>query len=473
MTINDDLIESLLHEEESSILDFKSEQYSFVKISPKLELLKGDDFQKSEVLKDIIAFANARRRTDSYILLGVREVKGGRSEVIGLSEHLDDAQLQEFVNKKVQRPIDFRYIPYEFEGKQIALIWIPIQESPFFLLKDYGKLKANYVYIRRGSSTDIASPDEIKKMGVDSVKAVPKYEPVLNLCFSLPDNTDTNHLKIESVKDIEKEEVLKIFREQIVSKDALELIEKYDHRISSVYDRYPDGKTFFPYGYEKVIEHNKKIEEIISLIENDFEEFTFRKSLFGRAIELADSGMAERRKHFKQYPAYVKIKISNEKGNCPAKNVAVYIRSERKVRFLSDDTAKEKNIWVRDKIPEEIETTIKAAETISSGDSFKIITMFEKQLGRRFNSARDFVANYEIFKPYDFAVKKNEPDVADGKLRIFIEEGIRHKHFCKRNCYKIYLCSSLKKGESEQLSYECHAENLSEPAQGFLTIEGI
>ncbi len=48
---------------------------------------------------------------------------------------------------------------------EIGSIQIPIQERPFYLNKDYGKLKKDTIYVRRGSSTAIADPDEIAKMG--------------------------------------------------------------------------------------------------------------------------------------------------------------------------------------------------------------------------------------------------------------------------------------------------------------------
>jgi hypothetical protein len=45
-------LESLLHEDESTSLDFKRDQYPFDAAT---------DEQKSELLKDILAFANAWR----------------------------------------------------------------------------------------------------------------------------------------------------------------------------------------------------------------------------------------------------------------------------------------------------------------------------------------------------------------------------------------------------------------------------
>lgn len=78
------LFEVLLHEEEGSTLDFKRDQYRFAKASL-------DD--KAELLKDLLGFANALRRADAYILIGVEDVRGSRGNVVGVSEHLDDHSL--------------------------------------------------------------------------------------------------------------------------------------------------------------------------------------------------------------------------------------------------------------------------------------------------------------------------------------------------------------------------------------------
>lgn len=153
---SDSLISALLFEAEGAELDFKREQYPFS---------GADDRVKSELLKDILAFANAWRRTDAYILIGVQEVKEAESVVVGITDHIDDARLQQFVNSKTNRPVEFSYTPTPFRGKQIGVIHIPVQDRPTFLTKDYGALRRNTVYLRRGSSTDEARPDEIARMG--------------------------------------------------------------------------------------------------------------------------------------------------------------------------------------------------------------------------------------------------------------------------------------------------------------------
>jgi hypothetical protein len=52
-----------------------------------------------------------------------------------------------------------------FERLPIGVITVPLQERPVYLLKRYGKLDSQIVYIRRGDTTAQASPDEIARMG--------------------------------------------------------------------------------------------------------------------------------------------------------------------------------------------------------------------------------------------------------------------------------------------------------------------
>lgn len=155
-------LEQLLYEEEGATLDFKRDQYAFQKAS---------DEEKSELLKDIVGFANAWRRSDALILIGVKEVRGSRSIVHGVSEHLDDHSLQQFVNNVLNRPLQFCYEAREIDGKSVGVIRINSQRRPFYLKRDYGKLQKDKVYVRRGSSTSIDKPadlDEVASMGNDA-----------------------------------------------------------------------------------------------------------------------------------------------------------------------------------------------------------------------------------------------------------------------------------------------------------------
>ncbi len=172
MIVTPELIEALLFEEEGTTIEFKSAQYSFS---------GADDEAKGELLKDIISLANAFRRESAYILVGVKEVKGGRSQIVGVSQQLEDAHLQEFVNKKTQRPIEFSYRAATHDGLPIGIIQIPRQKRPIYLTKNFGKLAAQAVYIRRGSSTAVASPEEVAQMGRDEL--IGSGQPCLNIQF--------------------------------------------------------------------------------------------------------------------------------------------------------------------------------------------------------------------------------------------------------------------------------------------------
>ena len=161
---SDSLIESLLHEDEGTALDFKREQYRFDGAGKE---------QKGELLKDILAFANSWRQSTAYILIGVNENPDGRGVVVGISDDLDDAKLQQFMNSKTNRPLTFTYRAFHLEGKKIGVIEIPVQDRPIYLNSNYGKVEKESVYIRRGSSTAIATLEEIIKMAQFSSEPLP------------------------------------------------------------------------------------------------------------------------------------------------------------------------------------------------------------------------------------------------------------------------------------------------------------
>lgn len=160
--MTNELFESLLFEEEGTTIDFKKEQYRFVNA--------GDD-EKSELLKDILGFANAWRRAKAYILVGVEDVRGDKSNVAGIpaSDQLEDHSLQQFVNSLVNTPIHFQYRAFSYQGIQVGIfVFDEGQKRPVYLKRNYGTLEKEKVYVRRGSSTTPSKPaslDEIALMG--------------------------------------------------------------------------------------------------------------------------------------------------------------------------------------------------------------------------------------------------------------------------------------------------------------------
>lgn len=174
MTI--ELLEALLHQNESETLDFKSGQYQFEQTTPE---------RQGEILKDILAFANAWRQTDAYILIGVEEKRDARSVIVGLNGELSNRNLQQFVTSKTNRPIAFSYSTFSYEDKEVGVLHIPLQDRPVYLLKDFGRLRANLVYIRRSETTGEASPDEIVRMA-STAGRIHRDQPTLALEYGDP-----------------------------------------------------------------------------------------------------------------------------------------------------------------------------------------------------------------------------------------------------------------------------------------------
>lgn len=158
MTVTNEILNQLRHRSESVDLDFKQAHYRFIGAGEQ---------EKSELLKDILALANSWREGTGYILIGFKDRTPEPAEVIGISEtdHIDDAQIQQFVNSKVGSFLNFRYEEMMYEGKRIAVISIPQQQRPFSIATQYGKVRSNIVYVRRGSATVEAAPTEVIRMG--------------------------------------------------------------------------------------------------------------------------------------------------------------------------------------------------------------------------------------------------------------------------------------------------------------------
>ena len=93
MSIRSDFIEGLLFADEDASLDFKREQYAFE---------RADKESKSELLKDVLAFVNAFRRADAYILIGVEELI---HPLILLSNDTKDSLEYPLLHKHLQKPL--------------------------------------------------------------------------------------------------------------------------------------------------------------------------------------------------------------------------------------------------------------------------------------------------------------------------------------------------------------------------------
>lgn len=106
------------------------------------------------------------KEADGHIVIGISEKNGRAENIVGAAPVLADHDLHQFINSKTNRPVSFGVENIEHEGKPLTVIRIDkVQARPIFLRKHFAALKKHVVYIRHGSSTAEASPDEIKEMG--------------------------------------------------------------------------------------------------------------------------------------------------------------------------------------------------------------------------------------------------------------------------------------------------------------------
>ena len=196
--ISEEQLNQLCLQGESFYVDYKRAQYAFV---------GGTDDQKAELLKDVLCFANSFRKTPAYILIGVDEEPSGIGTICGIQENevIDDSKLQESVNSKTNRTIPFRAYPLTTAtGKMLQVIELDVclAGRPYYLKKNFSRLHYNEVWMRIGSSSHIASPDEIAEMGrvAFEVESNPDVKTSL-----VSENGDTDCLtSVDIISNIEK-----------------------------------------------------------------------------------------------------------------------------------------------------------------------------------------------------------------------------------------------------------------------------
>ena len=133
----DDLIE---YYDENLNLDFKGSQYT--------------RDEHADLIKDIIAMANADTNDECYIIIGVIHNNGGQKELRGISREgfIDDAVYQQLIRENVEPDIKFEYSLYEYAGKCFGVFKIGnCDDKPYMMKKDYNKLKKGDSWIRKGS----------------------------------------------------------------------------------------------------------------------------------------------------------------------------------------------------------------------------------------------------------------------------------------------------------------------------------
>lgn len=133
----DDIIK---YENEHTGLDFKAIQYKKEKYP--------------ELLKDIVAMANADMQGGRLIIVGVKHKPNGEKEFLPIKEDefIDASTYQQLIHENVEPELSISYEPYNYNGKLLGVLKIQgCTEQPYMIKKDYAKLKRGECFIRKGT----------------------------------------------------------------------------------------------------------------------------------------------------------------------------------------------------------------------------------------------------------------------------------------------------------------------------------
>lgn len=153
----------LIAGKERDSVDFKIQCQAF---------LTQDIAPKAELAKDICAMANNRDIT-SYIIIGISD--DGQNFNLVVNEKLNDDNLQSFCKLAIYPPpkiklfrVSYNKAPNKFKGKEFVVIQVVQHIRQTFRLAkdfiDYARrifYRRNEVWIRRGATSDLATPEEI------------------------------------------------------------------------------------------------------------------------------------------------------------------------------------------------------------------------------------------------------------------------------------------------------------------------
>lgn len=151
-TLNEKKLTELLNYSETTICDFKEQNYNIK-----------DDKSKVSFLKDILAMANTIRDSSAYIIIGVRQ-KDGHNEFIDVDTSIDENIFSTFIKGNVGPELpEFAYYNMKYKKHIVGVFEIGISSlGPFVSKKSYGdKVKKDEVYYRYGSTNTLAT--DIKK----------------------------------------------------------------------------------------------------------------------------------------------------------------------------------------------------------------------------------------------------------------------------------------------------------------------
>ena len=156
-----DIDEKIEFEGEHTGLDFKATQY------------RKD--ATHELLKDVIAMANAFIEGDRFIITGVKKYPDGKFTVnpIPQGEFQDSATYQQLVLNNIEPDLHIDYQPHLYKGNQLVGVFtIPAgSDKPYMMKKQNGTRKPGESFVRKGSVITLLMRKDIDRIIEQRIKA--------------------------------------------------------------------------------------------------------------------------------------------------------------------------------------------------------------------------------------------------------------------------------------------------------------
>ena len=154
-------LQELLEQNESIFLEYKSA------INLK------DNQGKAKFLKEVLSLSNSLQG-HAYLVIGVEDKK---KTILGM-EGVGEEQIQDVIKEWCRPVIDFHFEIVPLDGKNVGVMTIYSSRPPHTVKKKFGypehsktgkHIKQNYleeheVFVRRGSTIEVASPEQIVEM---------------------------------------------------------------------------------------------------------------------------------------------------------------------------------------------------------------------------------------------------------------------------------------------------------------------
>lgn len=224
---------------------------------------KSQWIEDAALAKEMLALANSQ---GGFIVFGVAENEDKSIRIDGLPEIKDKAVIsngiKNFISSNLKYEIyDFSYNTSEYEALNNKNFQMLVVEDipkyiPFLSKRDSGSLKQNMIYVRRGTSCEIANEEELHAMFnrrlnyLHPLNGVPlQLEEHLKQLKVLYENIEKEHVSYKGLSSLWKSLAdLSAFREKVVEPNPFYPDESYEQFVSRM-----------------IVEKKQKIERVLDL----------------------------------------------------------------------------------------------------------------------------------------------------------------------------------------------------------------